>query len=139
LLDLEDAIDRVFLPNAKLIEIAPQHWHAFLSKSGDNTLRETIQNTAKVGGGVKAPKTLSNPEPEYSEAARKVGYQGTVVLWLIVQTDGQPDNIRVVKPLGLGLDDNAVESVRQWRFDPATRDGEPVAVQINVEITFRLY
>ncbi len=93
----------------------------------------------KVGGGVSAPRPLFTPDPEYSEEARKAKYQGTVVLWMVVGPDGRPRDMRIVRTLGLGLDEKALEAVRQWRFDPALKDGHPVAVQINVEVSFRLY
>ena len=92
-----------------------------------------------VGNGVSAPRALETPDPEYSEEARKAKYQGVVVLWLIVGPDGKPHDIRVSRPLGMGLDQKAIEAVNRWRFEPAMKDGRPVAVQINVEVNFRLY
>jgi TonB family protein len=93
----------------------------------------------RVGGGVSAPRALYSPDPEYSEEARKAKWQGTVVLWVIVGPDGKPRDIRIQRSLGMGLDEKAIEAVRQWKFDPAKKDGQPVAVQINVEVNFRLY
>jgi TonB family protein len=93
----------------------------------------------RVGGGVSAPRALSTPDPEYSEEARKAKYQGTVILWLIVDSAGQPKDIKIARSLGMGLDEKAVEAVRHWKFEPAMKDGHPVAVQINVEVNFRLY
>jgi TonB family protein len=93
----------------------------------------------RVGGGVSAPKALYSPDPEYSEEARKAKYQGTCVLWLIVGPDGRPRDIKVARSLGLGLDEKAIEAVKSWKFEPAMKDGKPVAVQINVEVDFRLY
>ena len=93
----------------------------------------------KVGGGVSARKVLYQPDPEYSEEARKAKYQGTCVLWLIVGPDGKPRDIKVARNLGMGLDEKAIEAVKQWMFEPAMKDGRPVAVQINVEVSFRLY
>src|SRR5271165_2111636 len=93
----------------------------------------------RVGNGVSAPRALETPDPEYSEEARKAKYQGTVVLWLIVGPDGKPRDIRVSRPLGMGLDQKAIEAVNRWRFEPAMKDGRPVAVQITVEVNFRLY
>lgn len=93
----------------------------------------------RVGGGVSAPRVLYQPDPEYSEEARKAKFQGTVVLWLVVGADGRPRDIRVSRSLGMGLDEKAIEAVRTWRFDPARKDGQPVAVQIAVEVIFRLY
>jgi periplasmic protein TonB len=93
----------------------------------------------RVGGGVSAPRAVFSPDPEYSEEARKAKYQGTVVLWVVVGPDGRPHDIRVQRTLGMGLDEKAIEAVRQWKFEPAKKDGQPVAVQINVEVNFRLY
>jgi periplasmic protein TonB len=93
----------------------------------------------RVGGGVSAPHAIYTPDPEYSEEARKAKFQGTVVLWMVVGPDGRPRDMHVTRSLGLGLDEKAIDAVRTWRFDPALKDGHPVAVQINVEVSFRLY
>ena len=92
-----------------------------------------------MGGGVSAPRVLENPSPDYSEEARKAKYQGTVVLWLIVDSNGKPRDVKVARSLGMGLDQKAIEAVRLWKFQPAMKDGTPVAVQINVEVNFHLY
>lgn len=93
----------------------------------------------RVGGGVLPPRPVYDPDPDYSEEARKAKYQGTVVLWVIVGADGRPKDVRVQRPLGMGLDEKAVEAVRRWKFEPAKKDGQAVAVQIQVEVNFRLY
>ena len=93
----------------------------------------------KVGGGVSAPRPIYSPDPDYSEEARKAKYQGTVVLWMVVGPDGRTHQIRVMRTLGLGLDEKAIEAVREWRFEPARRNGQPVSVEISVEVSFRLY
>jgi periplasmic protein TonB len=93
----------------------------------------------RVGGGVSAPRLIYKPDPEYSTEARQAKYQGTVILSLIVGADGRPRGIRVARSLGMGLDENAMEAVRQWRFEPATKDGKPVAVSVEVEVAFRLF
>jgi len=92
-----------------------------------------------VGGGVSAPRVIFQPDPEYSEEARKAKYHGTCVLWLVVGPDGKPRDLRIARSLGLGLDEKAIEAVKTWKFEPAMKDGKPVAVQINVEVSFRLY
>jgi TonB family protein len=92
-----------------------------------------------VGGGVSAPRVLYQPEPEFSEEARKAKYQGVCTLGLIVGADGRPSNIRVLSSLGMGLDEKAIEAVKNWKFEPAMKDGHPVAVQIAVEVDFHLY
>lgn len=92
-----------------------------------------------VGGMVSGPRAVFAPDPEYTEEARKAKLQGKCVLWLVVGTDGHAHDVRVVHGIGLGLDEKAVEAVKTWKFEPAMKDGKPVAVQINVETTFRLY
>ena len=86
-----------------------------------------------------APRAIYNPEPEYSDEARRVKHQGVVVLSLIVDPQGQARNIRVARSLGMGLDEKAIEVVKKWRFAPGSKDGLPVAVQVNIEVNFRLY
>ena len=93
----------------------------------------------RIGGGVTAPRLVYGPDPEFSEEARRAKYQGTVVLLVIVGSDGRIRDVRVQRSLGLGLDEKAVGAIRQWRFEPARRDGVPVAVQVAVEVNFRLY
>ena len=88
--------------------------------------------------GVSPPKAIYSPDPEYSETARQAKLQGTCVLWLVVGPDGKPRDIRVLRTLGLGLDEKAIEAVKHWRFEPAMKDGKPVAVQINVKVNFHL-
>jgi len=92
-----------------------------------------------VGGGVSAPKVIFQPDPEYSDEARRAKFQGSVLLGIVVGPDGRPYDVRVSRSLGMGLDEKAIEAVRQWRFDPSRKDGQPVAVGVNVEVTFRLY
>lgn len=84
------------------------------------------------------PVLIHKTEPAYTDEAIAAGLEGTVVLRFIVQTNGMPDDIHVVRSLGKGLDQKAVECLEQWRFQPATRFGEPVATRATVEINFRL-
>jgi protein TonB len=92
----------------------------------------------RVGGGVSAPSVLFKVEPEYSEEARKAKFQGTVVLAIVVDPSGKARDIRVLRPLGLGLDEKAIEAVMKWRFKPGLKDGAAVPVQATVEVNFRL-
>lgn len=89
--------------------------------------------------GVTAPIAKFTPEPDFSEEARKAKYQGVVVLAAIIGPDGKPRNIRVVRALGMGLDEKAVERVKTWLFEPGKKNGTPVAVAMNLEVDFRLY
>ena len=92
----------------------------------------------RVGGGVSAPELVFKVDPEYSEQARKSKYQGTVVLNLVVQKDGSVRDIRVMTALGMGLDEKAIDAVKQWRFRPGQKGGQPVDVSAVIEVTFRL-
>ena len=92
----------------------------------------------KVGGGVTAPVVIFKKDPEYSEEARKAKYQGTVLLAIEVSPDGRATNIRVVRSLGLGLDEKAMEAVKLWKFKPGYKGGQPVTVAATIEVNFRL-
>ena len=92
----------------------------------------------EVGGGVTPPSVLFRTDPVYSEDARKARYQGTVVLEAIVRKDGSVEILRVVRSLGLGLDENAMKALQEWKFKPAMRQGVPVDVAMNIEINFTL-
>jgi TonB family protein len=92
----------------------------------------------RIGGGVSPPSILYKVEPEYSEEARKAKFQGTVLLFVVVDEKGLPRDIKILRPLGLGLDQKAVEAVEKWKFSPGKKDGKPVAVQAQIEVNFRL-
>jgi periplasmic protein TonB len=92
-----------------------------------------------LGDGVSRPRAIYTPEPEFSEEARKAKYQGVVVLTIIVGTDGRVYSPRILRSLGMGLDEKAIEGVKTWKFDAARKDGHPVAVEMNVEVAFNLY
>ena|SRR6266850_640476 len=93
----------------------------------------------RTGGGAKPPHVTHAPDPEYSENARNSKLTGTVYLWAGVGDDGVVHEVCVLRPLGLGLEKNAIEAVRQWIFDPAIQDGRPVPYGLGIEVTFRLY
>ncbi|MCC7175902.1 MAG: energy transducer TonB [Bryobacterales bacterium] len=92
----------------------------------------------RAGGGVSYPVVTYKIEPEYSEEARKAKYMGTVILYIEVNERGLPQNPRVIRPLGMGLDEKAIEAVMKWRFQPGRKDGKPVTVAAQVEVNFRL-
>jgi TonB family protein len=97
-----------------------------------------LSSAMKVGKGVSAPSLLAKIEPEYSEDARVAKIQGAVTLAIVVDTDGRAKDVRVIKGVGYGLDEKAVEAVGNWEFRPGTMNGEPVQVQAQIEINFRL-
>jgi TonB family protein len=91
------------------------------------------------GGGISTPKIIYSVEPEFSDEARRAKYQGIVVISLIVDAQGNPQHVRVVRNLGMGLDEKAVEAVKQYKFKPALMQGKPVPVEINIEVNFQLF
>lgn len=94
----------------------------------------------QVGGRVSAPTPIYSPDPEFSDEARRAKYQGVCMVSLIVDAQGNPQNIHVVQTLGMGLDEKAIEAVQKWKFKPAMKDGRtPVPVMITVEVDFHLY
>jgi periplasmic protein TonB len=93
----------------------------------------------RVGGGVTAPVALNNVEAEFSDEARRAKYQGVCIISLIVDAQGNPQNPRVIRALGMGLDEKALEAVRKYKFRPAMKGNTPVPVMISVEVNFRLY
>jgi TonB family protein len=92
-----------------------------------------------VGGGVSAPVVVHSVQPEFTQDARSANFQGGVSIQLIVDAQGNPQNIRVLRHLGMGLDEKAIEAVRQYKFKPALYQGHPVAVQMVIEVEFHLY
>jgi protein TonB len=91
-----------------------------------------------IGGGVSKPVVLYQVEPEFSEEARKAKFSGNVEVYLWVDPDGKPSHIRVVRGVGMGLDEKAVDAVRQYRFKPAMKDGKPVQVDLYVDVNFQI-
>jgi protein TonB len=92
----------------------------------------------RVGGGVSQPAVIFKVDPEYSEEARKAKYSGTVMLAVIVDSEGHARDIHVVKSLGMGLDEKAVEAVEKWKFKPGMKGGQAVNVRATIEVNFRL-
>jgi protein TonB len=90
----------------------------------------------QISGDVVAPRRLYAPEPHYPEEARHARVQGVVILQTVIDTLGEVTNVRVLKGLPSGLTEAAVEAVSSWRFEPATLDGEPVAVYYIVTVSF---
>ena len=92
-----------------------------------------------TGNGVSMPRAIYSPEPEFSEEARRSKYQGEVTLLATIGADGRTRDLLVVRSLGMGLDEKAIAAVRTWRFEPAKKDGRPVAVQMNIIVSFHLF
>ncbi len=107
-------------------------------------IKEMMQNMAlpsdvfRVGGGVSAPRLVQKVEPQYTQEARAAKLAGTVLVYVEIGPDGLAHNARILKGIGLGLDEKAVEAISQWQFQPGTKDGQPVTVAATIEVNFRL-
>jgi TonB family protein len=143
--EVTKSMNTVFLaPGEVLTDAVPVFWKKWLDPQSEPSNdaanpQEGAKPTYRIGKGVLPPSAKYNPNPAYSGVASEVRYQGTNVLSLIVGADGSPMSIRISRPLGMGLDEEAVRAVSTWKFDPATKDGTPVPVMINVELNFRVY
>jgi TonB family protein len=91
-----------------------------------------------IGGKVQKPVVIHIAEPQFSEEARQSRYSGDVVVYLWVEKDGTPSHVRVVRKTGMGLDEKAIEAVSQYRFKPATLNGQAVVVDLYVDVSFRI-
>lgn len=99
----------------------------------------TLNPAKKVGRGVSPPRTLYQPDPEYSDQARRSKYQGSMVLGVTVAVEGTASEVCILQGLGMGLDEKAMEAVKSWKFTPSLENGAPVPVRIAVEVSFTLY
>jgi TonB family protein len=97
-----------------------------------------VQKTYKMADGITAPKVLHKVEPKYTQEAKDAKIEGAVVLKVVVTSEGKADNIEVVRGLDPGLDQNAMDAIAQWTFQPGTKDGQPVNVAATIEVNFRL-
>ena len=102
------------------------------------TVQDVLDPLPLRSKGVTPPRLNSKTEPGYSHEARLAKRQGAVILSVVVTETGYPASLHLIRSLGFGLDEEAVHAVRQWRFEPGTRYGDPVPVQATVEVNFRL-
>src|ERR1035438_3582530 len=123
--------------NGSGIGIGPGNGSGYGPGSGWNT----GGGLAKVGGGVSEPVPIYEPDPEFSDEARRAKYQGVCIVTLIVDAQGNPQNPHVTRTLGMGLDEKALDAIKQFKFKPAyDKDNKKtVAVMVSIEISFRLY
>ena len=93
----------------------------------------------KIGHGISAPVPMKTPQAKYTREARERKVQGVCFVSLIVDANGVPQNPRIVRPVGYGLDAAALDAIRKYRFKPAMKDKKPVPVMMTIEVNFRLY
>jgi TonB family protein len=130
---LEDLLKAI--PKPALAQAEPPKPKAPVAAAPINDFTGTAY---RPDGGITNPAAVFRPEPKYTEEARQAKIQGSVLLSLVVDENGVARNIKVVRSLDPGLDQSAVDTVRGWKFMPGEKDGRPVAVMAQVEITFRL-
>jgi TonB family protein len=157
--DYGAALDAIFLDDlSDFVPSLPSYWRAYGEKnlarvggssaaasapsSINSTQQSAIQNDAKlmhVGGAVKPPRLIHSVDPTFNNVARGLLYSGKVLIQFEVTQDGKVTNMSLVQPLGMGLDESALTAVQQYIFSPATMDGKPVSVEINVQINFQIF
>lgn len=125
-------------PWASLERAEPELGRAPATSPQESQGEEKPSEPVFVTGDIERPIKVFAPSPEYTEEARKNKVQGTVILQVVITKQGSVDNVKVLKQLGMGLDEAAVAAIETWRFEPATLDGEPVAVHYNLTVNFRL-
>lgn len=115
--------------------VATLHFASPTANSADASAGDT---TERIGRDVSPPSLLAKQEPSYTEMARLMRYSGTALFSVVIDKEGVPKTIRLIRGLGYGLDEKGAEAISAWRFRPATRNGVPVAVFANIEVNFRL-
>ena len=118
-----------------VVESMDTHWAL---KPNRRSKREPFASALHVGGDVKAPVVVSRVEPVYTEVARKARISGIVIVEALVDKNGTVRDVNVLKPLAFGLDQAAIDAVKQWKFMPALKNGEPVDVAFNLTVNFKL-
>lgn len=140
-----DYLDRNMAPNPGEVKPSPPAQPVIEPETPELLLRgETPPKRSRkmlnlAAPDVHPPRPLSTPEPEFPEVASHENYQAVVVLNVIVDVTGQVQDIRLMHPAGMGLDESAVATVGKWRFKPAERDGEPIAIEMNIEVAFNKF
>jgi TonB family protein len=119
------------------------HWHRFLCKQKQTTKGcSTVAYDAGVArpseGGIKIPSVIRQKQPSFTKLAASHKLQGVVELLTLVNESGRVSSFEVIKPLGLGLEDKAIDAVRQWQFKPATQNGKPAVIYMVVQVNFAL-
>lgn len=137
------ALNAVFLkPGEPLTDILPDYWRDYFEQieGQPHSVPHSTETVYKVQEGeVSAPRAIFSPNPEFSEYARLAKFQGAVTLSVVVDASGRTTDIQIISPLGLGLDEKAVDATRAWRFEPAMKDASAVPVKIMIQTDFRLY
>jgi TonB family protein len=127
-----------------LADFVPDFWKSFVLGLASGSPAATdeskaVGQPAVTNRGIQAPVPLLQPEPPYTPEARGAHVTGTSILRVVIDEQGRVGDVFLQKPIGMGLDESAVETVRRWRFKPALKDGKPVKVSVMVQVSFRLF
>ncbi len=139
---LNAALDKIFATDIdqRMMANLPEYWRQYFnSKRDHHEFVPADTSVLEVGGNVTAPKVLNSIDPSSNEYAQKFGVAGLAMLRTVVDASGKPEQIAIARPIGFGLDEKAVDAIKKSRFTPATRDGKPVPVVIDLVVTFRIY
>ena len=141
-LELSKALNVMFAPNldASVIATIPDYWqNYFATKEGRARAQRVDASVLRPGGDVKPPHLLTVIDPASNDYAQKNNIAGMVFIQMVVDANGRPGAVTIVRPIGFGLDERAVEAVQHAQFRPGTLNGKPVAEQVNLQVTFRIY
>lgn len=141
--DFSRELDAIFATRiADIDSTLPDYWQKYMLKGlphEDKTPGDPSEKPYHVAGNVKPPKLLHMANPKFSDAARRTKTSGTVEVYVICEPDGKPSHIVIAKPVGMGLDERAAEAVSQYKFQPATKDGKPVRVDLYIDVNFQIF
>ncbi len=141
-LELSKAVNEIFAPglNDSVIATLPPYWqHYFATKAGRERTASLGASAMRPGGDVKPPQLLNSIDPASNEYAQKNNIAGLIFLQTVVDANGQPGQVTIVRPIGFGLDEKAVEAVQHSHFRPGTLNGKAVPEVVNLQVTFRIY
>jgi TonB family protein len=110
-----------------------------MPQDGGAAANVPAEKVYKVGGDVSAPVLVHSVDAEFTEKAKRAKHEGVSVVSCVVDSQGMPQRVHTIRKLGMGLDEKAIDAVRQYRFKPGLLNGKPVAVAITIEVNFRLY
>ncbi len=144
--DYQQALDAVVAERMSDIAASvPEAWRTYMTdhfpgkqRAIDSALVISDDGVNHVGGSVMPPRALHRQTPSFSQAARAMRVSGITKIYLWVETDGTVDHLRIMRPVGMGLDEQALDAVSRYRFAPATQDGKPVTVDIAIEANFQI-
>ena len=139
---MQTAINSIFADriDAKMMASLPDYWQFYYQeKVNHKEFTPASADVQKVGGDITAPKLLNGLEPGSNEYAQKNGIAGITLFRTVVDAQGKPTEIAISRPIGFGLDEKAIEAIRKSNFKPATKDGQPVPVVVDLVVTFRIF